>query len=838
MCLPLRHNWLMIRKIVNFRRVSRARDRIISLVTDSISVQAIVLDLSATGEVLGNQVHLDSITETILFFFKCFLSEGLCTETPTGDLYAQSFEALVTAQLSKSDDWLQKYGKIPFLISNLSLLHIISAFVHTLSPDDALSLDSALKFGHESYFNLMKSQCSFPKAVNFHSGLVDSPGCVHSISRLTGSAKKCPKYRKFRQFQPGSRYVVGLRCSQYNTSRSKWLQNDYAFSNDGISKTSVYCIDLLLAVCKAWRWGDLSPGDWLRRIGPCQFSQKHIHSQICLNPYHWSRVLVRNKIDEKVQCSRYSCDPNIVCLGLKHIINPIHDYAESHFEASNVNSEYPKDVLSLLSPSTLFSPLSSSSSSRESTSSTETQIRPICLDQSYDSVTSYDPMTNNLTTPLLNTKTKLGYCSSQVFHKLQHKLHINLLNYNSDLSKLKNLSKTNQKSFEDLNYVNDKALQNSNLYCNQHITMHNHSATISNNRKNYIYTTRHSSSTPQHHLKPWANISYWELHHHVGRRWYHVTNRTLNIIYDDVDNEVGDNKLYSSSPKHVHSIHKVNHSSYRSKSQNDCIYLALLTLYQSNDVKYNCKSDCSRTNNESSVNVRSSNNNSSIIQSSSKRCRKCNHYVNSFNTPSLSPNIIVHSSLHKSSFGWKQCYRLGNQGISLTLTTYGCVWLSNQAIATNLPIFVSSPCLQPINDVNSSSSLSSSTDDFIMDRPVYRVPAGYSLLVFDILSYEKSLQQQSSPSSSSASSSSSSSCRQYNSNNLNNNNNYVNDDELNKTHLLVNNNYFCKNPIIHISLGKGWGPAYRRPDVTHCPARLEVWINLEHLFLYSLHDKH
>ncbi|KAH8877903.1 Mothers against decapentaplegic [Schistosoma japonicum] len=472
---------------------------------------------------------------------------------------------------------------------------------------------------------------------------------------------------------------------------------------------------------------------------------------------------------------------NIVCLGLEHIINPIHDYAESHFEASNVNSDYPKDVLSLPSPSTLFSPVSSSSSSGGSTSSTETPIKPIYLDQSYDSVTSYDPMTNNLTTPLLDTKTKLGYCSSQVFHKLQQKLHIS-----SDLSKLKSLPKTTQKSFEDVNHVtlastttttmtsinssdelydfnsslstnkvNNKTLLNSNLYCNQHITMHNRSATVLNNEKNYPHTIRYSSSTPQHHLKPWANISYWELHHHVGRRWYHVTNRTLNIIYDDVDNEFGNNKSYLSSPKHVHSIHKVNHSSCRSRSQNDCKYLSLLTLYQSNNVKYNCKSDCNRINNESAV-VISSNNNSSVIQSFSKRCRKCNHYINSFNTPSLLPNIIVHSSLHKSSFGWKQCYRLGNQGISLTLTTYGCVWLSNQAVATNLPIFVSSPCLQPNNDVNSSSSLNSSTDDFLMDRPVYR---------------------------------------------------------------------------------KGWGPTYRRPDVTHCPARLEVWINLEHLFLYSIHNK-
>uniref|UniRef100_A0A3Q0KSP0 Mothers against decapentaplegic homolog n=2 Tax=Schistosoma mansoni TaxID=6183 RepID=A0A3Q0KSP0_SCHMA len=899
----------MIRKIVKLRRVSRARERIMSLVTDSVTVQAMVLDnLSTVVGIATDQGYPDSVEKAILFFLKCLLSKHKCIDPFIHNLYEESPEPLFKLQSNESGDGLQQHQEFSMFSENLSLFDIINAFVYTLSSEDILALDKALKFGREGYYCLMKTPSSFLKSVNFQSDSVKLSDCAHSSEQPEESMEKCNKcvIRNFRPLNPCSRYMVGLTCSQCGTFRSKWTKHDSPPPNNYISKTSICCIDLLLAVCKAWRWEDLSPGDYLRRIGPCQFSEKHTNSQICLNPYHWSRVLIQDKINEKVHCSKYSSDPDIVCLGLKHINHPNCSNHESHVKGLNIGSEYPKDMMPLLlPPSTLSSLLSSSSSSTESTSA-ETQISSIRMDQSYDSVVSYDSITNNSSAPLLTNhdtyaKTKLTYWSPHFLHKMQQKLHMNLMNSVSSLTKWKRLrdntnftlstclvpskdfnhttppptttttTTTSISSSDDemhscsfilssKNPINDSSLQNSNLHFNRFISINDHSVTI-NNEKSDLHS-RLSSPSPLHYLKPWANISYWESHHHVGRRWYQITNRKLNIVYNDVninDNDHNNNdvkdKLYS-SPKQAH-IHKKNHSNYRSKSQNDDIYLSLLTLYQSNHVKYNCKSDCNRSsnklfkNNSTTPSItchtnRISGNNSSVIRSSSKQCKKCYNYVDSFNDTSLIPNLIVHSSMYKSSSGWKQCCRLGSQGISLTLTTYGCVWLSNQALATNLPIFVSSPCFHFHNancSSSSSSSLNSSAEDFLVDRPVYRVPAGYSLLVFDLSSYENWLQQH----SSSSSSASSSSYRQYSGNNHNgdnsnlsgnsNNSNNIDFDELHKTHLWAKNNNLCKNPIIHISLGKGWGPSYRRPDVTHCPARLEVWINLEHLFPVFISNK-
>ncbi|CAH8544379.1 unnamed protein product [Schistosoma bovis] len=888
----------MIRKIVKFRRVSRARERIMSLVTDSVTVQAMVLNnLSAvvriaTDEVLINQEYPDSVEKAILFSLKCLLSKHKCTDHFVYDLYAESPEALFKLQSNESSNGLQQYQEFPMFPGNLSLFHIINTFVYTLSSEDILALDKALKFGREGYYCLVKNPSSFPKSVNFQNDLVELSDCVHSSEQPEESMEKCNKC-VIRNFRP-----------LYRCSRPKRTKNNSP-PNTCVSGTALFCIDLLLAVCKAWRWKDLSPGDYLRRIGPCQFSEKHTNSQICLNPYHWSRVLIQDKINEENNCSRYSSDPDIVCLGLKHN-HPNCSNHESHLKGLNTDSEYPKDMMPLLLPPSVLSSSSSSSSSSTESTSAETQISLIRMDQSCDSVISYDPIINNSSAPLLANhdtyaKTKLTYCSPQFLHKIQQKLHMNLVSPVSSLTKWKKLK--NNRNFKlstylvpstDFNHTtllspppttttstsvsssddemhscsfilssnnpkNDNPLQNSNLHFNRFISISDHSVTI-NNEKSYLHS-RLSSPSPLHHLKPWANISYWESHHHVGRRWYQITNRKLNIVYNDVNINDDDHnnsdvkdKLYS-SPKQAY-IHKENHSNYRSKSQSDYIYLSLLTLYQSNHVKYNCKSDCNRSFNElenysttpsiACHTNRIIGNNSSIIRSSSKQCKKCYNYVDSFNNASLIPNLIVHSSMYKSSSGWRQCCRLGSQGISLTLTTYGCVWLSNQAMATNLPIFVSSPCLQFHNansSSSSSSSLNSSTEDFLVDRPVYRVPAGYSLLVFDLSCYENWLQQQ----SSSSSSASSSSCRQYSGNNHNgdssnlsgnnNNSNNVDFNELHKTHLWAKKNNLCKNPIIHISLGKGWGPSYRRPDVTHCPARLEVWINLEHLFPLFISNK-
>ncbi|VDD82338.1 unnamed protein product [Mesocestoides corti] len=127
-----------------------------------------------------------------------------------------------------------------------------------------------------------------------------------------------------------------------------------------------------------------------------------------------------------------------------------------------------------------------------------------------------------------------------------------------------------------------------------------------------------------------------------------------------------------------------------------------------------------------------------------------------------------------SSSPTKQRRRLSHDGISLLLLPKGQILLTNKTLTT--PIFVASPCF-----VQSGNLIAS-------DWPVYRVAPACSLVVFDTRVYEDRLTEA------------------------------------------------CKNtpwpgqslfgPVLHISLGKGWGPAYRRTDFTHCPARLEIWLNL------------
>lgn len=134
---------------------------------------------------------------------------------------------------------------------------------------------------------------------------------------------------------------------------------------------------------------------------------------------------------------------------------------------------------------------------------------------------------------------------------------------------------------------------------------------------------------------------------------------------------------------------------------------------------------------------------------------------------------IISNSVYSSS-PTKQRRRLSHEGISLLLLPKGKILLTNKTLTT--PIFVASPCFVQPGDLIAS------------DWPVYRVAPTCSLVVFDARVYEDRLTE---------------AC---------------------KITPWPGKSLF--GPVLHISLGKGWGPAYRRTDFTHCPARLEIWLNL------------
>jgi MAD (mothers against decapentaplegic) family protein 2/3 len=47
----------------------------------------------------------------------------------------------------------------------------------------------------------------------------------------------------------------------------------------------------VIAFCRIWRWPDLNTDLELRPIGTCTYAFQERKDQICVNPYHYERVV-------------------------------------------------------------------------------------------------------------------------------------------------------------------------------------------------------------------------------------------------------------------------------------------------------------------------------------------------------------------------------------------------------------------------------------------------------------------------------------------------------------------------------------------------------------------
>ena len=52
----------------------------------------------------------------------------------------------------------------------------------------------------------------------------------------------------------------------------------------------------VVAFCRIWRWPDLNTHLELRPIETCAFAFQHDKDQICVNPYHYERVVAPGRI--------------------------------------------------------------------------------------------------------------------------------------------------------------------------------------------------------------------------------------------------------------------------------------------------------------------------------------------------------------------------------------------------------------------------------------------------------------------------------------------------------------------------------------------------------------
>ncbi|OON13873.1 MH2 domain protein [Opisthorchis viverrini] len=265
----------------------------------------------------------------------------------------------------------------------------------------------------------------------------------------------------------------------------------------------------------------------------------------------------------------------------------------------------------------------------------------------------------------------------------------------------------------------------------------------------------------------WAHLSYWEGDRHVAQSWYKLTDCVVYVVYDDDPSK-------SQFTSRLH-----DRIGTRRSRGVTCIRLSTLVHRPKTPSPFTPSTDSSAL----------------------PPCVTCNRIALSKPCPDPVSSLgrgerlyrnICYPRFSERSSSWRQCYRLGNQGLVLTLTPQGRVWLANQTQSSeNLPIFVSSSCL-------SSDAKRGAGAPWV----VRRVPSGYSIVVFDLVLFRNHVAQSS------------------------------RDTIVHFPNGLGKATIQQLNPpvpVVHISLGKGWGPSYRRPDFTHCPARLELWINVEQL---------
>lgn len=59
----------------------------------------------------------------------------------------------------------------------------------------------------------------------------------------------------------------------------------------------------VIAFCRIWRWPDLNTHFELRPIEPCAYAFQHDKEHICVNPYHYERVVAPCKYSIEEICS-------------------------------------------------------------------------------------------------------------------------------------------------------------------------------------------------------------------------------------------------------------------------------------------------------------------------------------------------------------------------------------------------------------------------------------------------------------------------------------------------------------------------------------------------------
>ncbi|KAF7258191.1 hypothetical protein EG68_04768 [Paragonimus skrjabini miyazakii] len=616
-------------------------------------------------------------------------------------------------------------------------------------------------------------------ASDFTLSLFDPPRCENSSNGCCLS-RSCHK-----SFIPTSRNFVFTCELSTETDFSGRSPIEQLFSkgfSPKIRYTYLY-VDAVFAICKAYRWPDLKPGEWLRRLPACRASSNDLPGGLCINPKHWSRVILLDHSDSEslsggnlTSDSSFETEPDLLCVGISA-------------------TQRARDSLFSLNKSIL-----------ETQSRENPNMQPVC--RNVPSLRS--DSTNIPPVPNPGDQFNLPVATDSYFYSLKEAgselINVDTAGNSSNLISFPihqtdpncQLTFNNTGCHTTCTELTDSSLNSSHMVSSDSpvygslpaSSCASSSASTSEidelgprkmaDRASFLEFTKQDVTPINPKSRSWASLSYWEASRHIAHSWFKLSDPVVQVVYD--------NKVH-----YTHS--EVKNTGTRRSSQNvhrsrGITYVCLSSLVAQPDNQFHNESidqlelsctSCTTSSSASGSPTTGRHHFSPIYNVSGQQC------THSFRLNSGPP------SLCERKVSWRQCYRLGNHGLILTLTPGGRVWLDNKTTLSDLPIFVSSTCLSGKHNTSTG-------------WPVYRVPAGCSILVFDQLIYQqKQFKSQASHTMTHV------------------------PDKLDELYCQPSSSNLLHFPVVHISLGKGWGPSYHRPDITHCPARLELWINVHNL---------
>ncbi|KAF5395201.1 Mothers against decapentaplegic [Paragonimus heterotremus] len=524
-----------------------------------------------------------------------------------------------------------------------------------------------------------------------------------------------------------------------------------------------------------------------QRLPVCRASSDDLPGRLCINPKHWSRVIFRDHSDSEslsggtvTSESSFEGEPDLFCVGIsatQRTTNSLFSLNESvlgtqNRENSNMQS-VRRNVPSLrsdhaniprvLNPVDQFNLLAAKDKYFYSLKDVGSELTNVDTAGNSSNVISFSIPQIDPTCQSTFNNTGCHTTCTELTDSSLNSAHI----ISSDSPMYQSLpASSSVSSSASTSEIDEQGLR------------------TTAERVSFLKFIKPDVAPMNPKTRSWASLSYWEANRHVAHSWFKLSDPVAQVVYD--------NKLhYSSSEAKNTGTRRCSQNVHRSRG---ITYVCLSSLFAQPDNQLHSESidqfelsytSCTTSSSASGSPTTKHNDFSPICIVSGQQC------THSFRLNSTPP------SLSERKVSWRQCYRLGSHGLILTLTPGGRVWLDNKTTLSDLPIFVSSACLSGKHNTSTG-------------WPVYRVPAGYSILIFDQLIYQQNqFKSQASHTLTHVP---------------------VKLDDLDCQPNSCNLHHF---PVVHISLGKGWGPSYHRPDITHCPARLELWINIHNLSKYA-----